>query len=75
MRIILAVSSFMGAIWLMCYGHDTQNMILWGIGGIYAALFMAAQLWPTKKPRGCHHETKIKEHTDRNIDFSKTQLK
>ena len=77
MKNLIRVSTFIAAVWLMCYGHDTQQMILWGIGGIYVAFFMWAQLWPVKKPRGGNHETKKVKTCDSNhsIDFEETQLK
>ena len=75
MRIILAVSSFVGACWLMSYAHDIQNMILWAVSAMYIVLFMMAQLWPVKKPRGGNHEANIVEQTERTINFKETQLK
>ena len=75
MKNLIRVSTFIAAVWLMCYGHDTQQMILWGIGGIYVAFFMWAQLWPVKKPHSRDCETKTKERVDRTINFEETQIK
>ena len=75
MKNLIRVSTFVAAVWLMCYGHDTQQMILWGISAMYIVLFMWAQLWPVKKPRGGNHETMSKINTERTINFEETQLK
>lgn len=74
MKNVLRLISFISAIWLACYGHDTQQMMLWGIGLIYAALFMAVQLWPIKKPHRGNGETKDLEQSERNINFEETQI-
>ena len=52
MKNALRIISFIAAIWLACYGHDTQQMMLWGIGIMYAVLFALAQLLPKEKRHG-----------------------
>ena len=52
MKNALRIISFISAIWLACYGHDTQQMMLWGAGMMYAMLFMAAQIYPKEKRHG-----------------------
>lgn len=52
MKNALRIISFISAIWLACYGHDTQQMMLWGAGMMYIVLFMAAQLFPKEKRHG-----------------------
>lgn len=77
MRIILAVSSFVGACWLMCYAHDIQNMILWAVSALYIIFFMLAQVYPVKKsPTASDSETQNNNcNSERTINFKETQIK
>lgn len=75
-RKTLIFASVAAAMWLLSYGLDTKNLILWEIGSMWIAIVMLAQLWPTKKKKR-HRKSSdtLQGQVERNINFAETQLK